>query len=213
MPVLEFARAALPTFFTVLAIVYMTRLAAGRARFGAPLDAVGRPGTVQHMTHSLFRVFRIAIWMVCVLRAIWPDFDEMLGVFPAMMTPGPVMVGLVLLVTGFGWVGYCHNYMGLEWRSGVPERATPDLITSGPFSRVRNPMFIGVMLAQIGFFFALPSLFSLVCLVLGTIAVLAQGRFEEEELSHRLGETYSRYRDSTPAWIPRAQQRNDEVPG
>lgn len=211
MPMLDFARAALPTFFTVLAIVYATRLAAGRARFGAPLDEVGRPGTVQHMTHSLFRVFRIAIWMVCVFRAIWPEFDDMLGVFPVMMEPASVAFGLVLVIAGFGWVGYCHNYMGLEWRSGVPERNVPQLITSGPFARVRNPMFIGILVAQLGFFFALPSLFSLVCLLLGSIAVLVQSRFEEEELSQHLGESYETYRDNTPAWFPRREPSSGRV--
>jgi protein-S-isoprenylcysteine O-methyltransferase Ste14 len=200
---LEFARAALPTFFTVLAIVYFTRLVAGRARFGVALDEIGRPGTVQHMTHSLFRVFRIAIWAACVMRAIEPDFDELLGIIPELMHPATVFIGLLLLVGGFAWVGYCHNYMGLEWRSGVPEKHVPGLITTGPFARMRHPMFAGVMFAQFGFFLALPSIFSLICFVLGAMAVLVQTHFEEAELSKRLGEAFEAYRAEVPAWLPR----------
>ena len=212
MPVLEFARAALPTFFTVLAVVYATRLVAVRARFGTPLDEIGRPGTIQHMTHSLFRVFRIAIWMVCVIRAFMPEFDELIGVFPALMAPLPVSLGLVLLGAGFAWIGYCHNYMGLDWRSGVPEKHTPTLIVTGPFAHIRHPIFAGVIVVQIGFFFALPSLFSLFCLALGVIAVIVQTRFEDEELAQRLGDPYLDYRARTPGWLPRrTPQRRTEA--
>lgn len=212
MPILDFARAALPTFFTVLAIVYATRLSAGRARFGMPLDEIGRPGTVQHMTHSMFRVFRIAIWAVCVVRVAHPDFDEMLGVIPELLQPVPVALGLILLVGGFGWVCYCHNYMGLEWRSGVPEKFQPNLITTGPFARVRHPMFIGVLVGQIGFFFALPSIFSAICLVLGTMAIFVQTRFEEDELSKRLGDVYEEYRAEVPGWVPRRLMTSEREP-
>jgi protein-S-isoprenylcysteine O-methyltransferase Ste14 len=207
---IEFARAALPTFFTVLAVFYASRLMAGRARFGALLDDVGSPGTVQHMSHSLFRVFRIAIWLVCVIRAIEPSFDDLLGVIPSLMHPAPVLFGLVLLLGGFGWVGYCHSYMGLDWRSGVPQKHAPNLIISGPFARLRHPMFMGIIVAQVGFFFALPSFFSLVCLLFGLLALISQSRFEEEEMAKRLGEPYEAYRDSVPGWMPRRLSREGQ---
>ncbi len=43
MPALDFARAALPTFFTLLALVYITRMAGAEARSGFSLRAALRP--------------------------------------------------------------------------------------------------------------------------------------------------------------------------
>lgn len=203
MSTIEFARAALPTFFTVLAMFYGARLLAGKHRFGIDLAADGKPATTQHITHSLFRVFRIAIWLICIARLVDPAVDSMIGVFPALMQPLPIAAGLGLLLLGFGWIAYVHNFMACEWRSGVSTQLDAHLLTFGPFARLRHPMFMGVMAAQLGFFFALPSVFSLVCLALGSLAIMAQARFEERWLEQRHGAHYREYRAATPGWLPR----------
>jgi protein-S-isoprenylcysteine O-methyltransferase Ste14 len=203
MPALDFARAALPTFFTLLALVYITRMAGAEARAGFSLGAGSRPGTVQHVTHSLFRTLRLAVWAVTVIRVPFPQFDAQIGVFPALMQPASVLAGLALLLIGFTLCSYVHHYMAGDWRSGVDERAETNLITSGPFARLRHPMFVGVMISQIGFFLAMPSVFSLICLVAGLVAVIAQARFEERELARRFGAPYLAYLALTPGFIPR----------
>lgn len=203
MPALDFARAALPTFFTVLALMYITRMAGAEARTGSPLGAGARPGTVQHVTHSLFRTLRLAVWGVTIIRVPFPQFDAQIGVFPALMQPAIVLSGLALLLAGFALCSYVHHYMAGDWRSGVDERAETSLITSGPFARLRHPMFLGVVISQLGLFLAMPSVFSLICLVAGIVAVIAQARFEEKELARRFGEPYLDYLALTPGWIPR----------
>lgn len=203
MQALDFVRAALPTFFTLLALVYATRMMGARARSGVLLAVQSRPGTVQHITHSLFRTLRLAVWAVTIIRVPFPQFDAQIGVFPALMQPVPVLTGLALLFVGFGLSSYVHHYMAEDWRSGADEEADTGLLTSGPFARVRNPMFIGVIAAQIGFFLALPSVFSLICLISGVVAVIAQARFEERELAKRFGASYLAYLAVTPGWVPR----------
>jgi protein-S-isoprenylcysteine O-methyltransferase Ste14 len=200
---LDFVRAALPTFFTLLALVYATRMTGARARSGVPFTVPSRPGTVQHITHSLFRTLRIAVWAATVIRVPFPQFDGQIGVFSALMQPAIVLAGLVLLFIGFGLSSYVHHYMAADWRSGASEGEKTELVTSGPFARVRNPMFIGVMAAQTGFFLALPSVFSLICLISGVVAVIAQARFEERELAKRFGASYLAYLAITPGWVPR----------
>lgn len=212
MPVLDFARVALPTFFTVLALVYATRLAGTYARSGVRLQVRGQPGSAQHVTHSLFRTLRIAVWLVTLVRVPFPAFDAQIGVFPTLMTPPVVVSGLVLLVAGFTFASFVHHFMAQDWRSGADEKAATMLITSGPFSRVRNPMFLGVLLAQIGFFLALPSLFSLLCLIAGFISVVVQSRHEERVLHRRFGVAYADYRAATPAWLPRLGQPYEAGP-
>ena len=163
--------------------------------------AESRPGSVQHVTHGLFGAFRAAIWGVCVARVVLPEFDGWLGVFPGLMRPAPVAVGLALVLGGFAWVAYVHNFMACDWRSGVTDGEDTALLTEGPFRQSRNPMFLGVALAQFGFFLALPSVFSLICLAVGLAALVMQARFEEERLRVRFGEPYRRYAETTPRWL------------
>jgi protein-S-isoprenylcysteine O-methyltransferase Ste14 len=49
----------------------------------------------------------------------------------------------------------------------------------------------------------LPSVFALVCLISGLVAVIIQSRFEESELTKRFGASYLAYLAITPGWLPR----------
>ncbi|MGL5446619.1 MAG: methyltransferase family protein [Rhabdaerophilum sp.] len=138
-----------------------------------------------------------------IIRVPFPQFDAQIGIFPTLMQPSLALIGLALLFVGFGLTSFVHHYMAADWRSGADEEADTELLTTGPFARVRNPMFIGVMAAQLGFFLAMPSVFSLICLVSGLVAVIAQARFEERELAKRFGASYLAYLAVTPGWVPR----------
>ncbi len=166
------------------------------------LSASSRPGSVQHVTHSLFRTLRLAVWGVTIIRVPFPQFDAQIGVFPALMQPAIVLSGLVLLLLASPCARMCTITWLSDWRTGVDERAETNLITSGPFSRLRHPMFLGVVISQLGLFFSMPSVFSLICLVAGIVAVIAQARFEEKELARRFGEPYLAYLALTRAGFP-----------
>ena len=62
-------------------------------------------------------------------------------------------------------------------------------------------MFIGVMLAQIGLFIAVPSLFTLICMLVGWIAIHMQLKAEERHLAEKFPEAYSDYCSKVPRWF------------
>lgn len=203
MSVVEFARAALPVFLTLVGLTYFARFAGVYHRFGILSQASSNPGSTQHITHTLFGVFRAAIWLVVVSRLFFPQVDGYIGVCPALMQPGPVLAGMVLILAGFLLIAYVHNFMACDWRLGVAEDEAFPLLTSGPFARTRNPIFLGILAVQIGFFLALPSVFSLACLILGSITIILQAGFEEARLLARFGKAYQDYMARTPRWLPR----------
>ncbi len=75
------------------------------------------------------------------------------------------------------------------------------LITTAPFTFSRNPMMLGVIVAQLGLFLALPTIFTSVCLAVGIWAVNAQTRVEERALRDRFGAKYQDYEERTPRWL------------
>ena len=106
------------------------------------------------------------------------------------------LAGYALLVCGCLWRIWCLIFIG-GTKDGV-------LTTSGPYSVVRNPLYVGSFLGVMGFGLAvrlplLPLAFLLMFAALYP-AVVAN---EEKRLEELFGETYSRYRDMTPRWIPR----------
>jgi protein-S-isoprenylcysteine O-methyltransferase Ste14 len=85
------------------------------------------------------------------------------------------------------------------------ERLGP-LIDTGPFSLVRNPLYLGNILLWLGFTFSalLLWLAPLVALLLA-FEYHAIVRWEERLLESRLGAAYRAYMDRVPRWLPAAR--------
>ncbi len=201
MTVIDFTRWFLALFFVGVAAFYTLRILAIIRRTRTSPVFAGHPGSRHWATHFAFRVFRVLILGVCVLRLVWPGLDRYLVTFDALWHPLVLILGQVLLISGFSAVIAIHWYMGQDWRSGTRAEDQTRLITKGPFAVSRNPMMLGVVAAQLGLFLALPSLFTLACLVAGTWAVTAQVGVEERLLLKRFGAEYEAYRGQTPRWL------------
>lgn len=149
----------------------------------------------------VFNLFRATILAVCVVR-LFADIDPWLGLIPLLYKPWILCLGVLCMLVSFAIIDYVHAYMHQDWRSGMTVADTEqNLVTTGPFSRSRNPLFIGILLGQLGFFLAVPSVFSLVCLLVGAIVIINQTRIEEKYLQMQFGEAYSRYLARVSRWL------------
>jgi len=83
-----------------------------------------------------------------------------------------------------------------------PWKNTPEILTSGVYSRTRNPMYVGMAILQIGIGVGLGNgwVVALVVPVLGMIYVIAI-RHEEAYLERKFGDTYLAYKASVRRWI------------
>jgi len=200
---MDFGRAALACYFSFIAVFYAAKLMALRARTGRRHADRGSPGTAQHLGHSVFGVLRLVIWSLCVVRTFEPGLDPWLIPFAALTKPGVVLAGLALLVVSLGLIVYVHTYLGDAWRSGVGPAGPSALITTGPYAVTRHPLFLGIAIGQAGFFLALPSAFSLLCLAVGLAVLWRQAAFEEGQMEARFGDTWRDYARRVPPLLPR----------
>lgn len=106
------------------------------------------------------------------------------------------LAGYVLMVAGCLWRVWCLTFIG-----GTKDGS---LTTTGPYSIVRNPLYVGSFLGVIGFGLAvrLP-LLPLVLFAMFAALYPAVVANEEKRLEELFGEAYLLYRDATPRWIPR----------
>ena len=197
----DFTRWFLALFFIGVAAFYSLRIVLLKRRISTSPVFTGHPGTLHFATHLAFRTFRVVILAVCVVRLLWPGLDRFLITFDALWHPLVLILGNGLLLASFASIVALNFYMREDWRSGTRLDDRTRIITSGPFAVSRNPMMVCVIIAQIGLFLALPSAFTLICLVVGVWAVNAQVRVEERLLRERFGTTYETYADRTPRWL------------
>jgi protein-S-isoprenylcysteine O-methyltransferase Ste14 len=100
------------------------------------------------------------------------------------------------------WCWYDFAVRGL----GTPAPYDPprNLVVSGPYRVVRNPMYVAGTTFLLGLALITGSAGLAVYAILfwlftATFVLL----YEQPALEHRFGESYLRYRASVPAWIPR----------
>jgi protein-S-isoprenylcysteine O-methyltransferase Ste14 len=191
----------LAAFYTFVAFFYAVIINKHqRAHKNTTYLHVGNRFTLHWWNHITFRVFRLTIWFVCVLRIPFPEIDTVLGVFN---WPDYTLnyLGALLLTLGFGIAIVTNFQMRDAWRSGIDTDNTNELVTHGLFAISRNPSYVGVASAQVGFFMALPSVFSAICLIVGLSALRIQITLEERHLANQFGVNYQQYRDSVPRWL------------
>ena len=85
-----------------------------------------------------------------------------------------------------------------------------EVITKGLYRFSRNPMYIGLLLLQIGLGIACSSWLYLLLTVVLMILLNAVLASEERYCLHRYGDDYRKYMNSTPRWIgmPKSQKKD-----
>ena len=160
----------------------------------------GEKGSSTWWNRHIFNLFRAAILGVCVIRIFLP-VDPWLGIISPLYKAPVLLLGVAILLSAYSVIGYVHSYMREDWRSGIDSTKLKPLLIQGPFARSRNPLFIGVILGQIGFFLALPSIFTLICLVVGVSVIIRQAHREEDSLASVYGQQYLEYQRRVPRWL------------
>jgi len=84
------------------------------------------------------------------------------------------------------------------------------VITKGLYGASRNPMYVGLLLMQIGVGIACSSWLFLLLTVVLMILLNANLSAEERYCLYRYGDDYQKYKNKTPRWIgiPKTEKRN-----
>ena len=110
-------------------------------------------------------------------------------------------IGWGFLILSLIVVWIAQSQMANSWRIGIDEKNKTELVTKGLFSISRNPIFLGIMIANIGLFLVIPNAFTLLIISLSTISINTQIRLEEEFLRREFGNNYLEYLKKVRRWI------------
>lgn len=113
------------------------------------------------------------------------------------------MVALILIVAGLAFSIWARRHLGKFWSGRVTLKEGHQLIQSGPYARVRHPIYSGIALALMG-----TALFSGQWRTLMGAAIIIVGhwqksRREEALLASQFGPSYEEYRKRTGSLLPR----------
>lgn len=122
-------------------------------------------------------------------------FGSPAGAMPAWAVELSEMLGYALLVAAALWRIWCHFF--------IAGRKNGELAACGPYSVVRNPLYLGNFAGAVGFGFAVEQPYLAALLALGFAlfypSVVAR---EETRLAEIFGEPYRAYCARVPRWVP-----------
>lgn len=117
-------------------------------------------------------------------------------------SPVAVVTGAALVILGLAIRAWAVRHIGTISRTRANRLG--ELMTTGPFGLVRNPLYVGNFLIWIGLAFASGLLWMVpVAWVVFALQYGAITRFEERALTARFGDVYRRYTRTVPKWLPR----------
>ncbi|UCD45281.1 MAG: isoprenylcysteine carboxylmethyltransferase family protein [Candidatus Bathyarchaeota archaeon] len=133
----------------------------------------------------------------------WMRWSEL--ALPAWIRWAGVLAGIVCLP----FLVWIHSTMGRFYLDRLELREDHELITSGPFSRIRNPMYLVLCV----FAFSMGLVTSYALNLLFSIATAASLNWivdhEEEMLLERFGDEYRAYMERTGRFLPHLGRQAD----
>lgn len=126
-----------------------------------------------------------------------PLFAREISAYSALRW-GAALIGVICLLL----TSLCWSKMGTRWRMDVSTGDKEELITDGPFRRVRHPIYALSMLLMACSVIIVPTVPMLVVAALHFVLMQIKAHNEERHLIAVHGELYRRYLTRTGRFVP-----------
>jgi protein-S-isoprenylcysteine O-methyltransferase Ste14 len=142
--------------------------------------------------------FRVALFVIVylVIRA-----GVIKGHQPIVRDPVLQGIGMALLLVGLGLAVWARVYLGRNWGTPMSEKVDAELVTTGPYRYIRNPIYSGLILAAIGTAVAV-SWYWLAAVVFMGAYFIYSATVEEHIMERLFPNDYPAYKRSTKMLIP-----------
>ena len=150
-----------------------------------------------------YTLLMVGFWAVLVVQ---PVLLPRLGLSTAAWWGLAIQaVGLALILCGLALHWWARSHLKHFYVEDVQFLAGQYLVDTGPYSRVRHPVFSSFFLIALGMILVNPALTTLAMVVYVAIDFSSAARQEEALLSEKLPE-YTGYMQRTGRFIPRRRQ-------
>jgi protein-S-isoprenylcysteine O-methyltransferase Ste14 len=115
---------------------------------------------------------------------------------------------LTLALSIYSWSIW--NFAARGYGTPLPIDAPKRLVVQGPYRYTRNPMYLAVFSALLGWLILFQTTALLLyALIFAAVAILFVVGYEEPHLARTFGADYDRYRAQVPRWLPRLPRSPD----
>lgn len=153
-------------------------------------------------TGVLGRVLIGAVGCFLLIRAD----DPRLGPLSLRFVPERLWIAWVAAaatVLGVLFAIWARVHLGKYWSSTVALKSEHRLIRSGPYARIRHPIYTGIIFAIVGTGLAVGRYAAIVAVIIYVVAFWFKARKEEALLAGEFGPAFELHRRSTGFFLPK----------
>ena len=110
-------------------------------------------------------------------------------------------IGLAVFLLGLALAVWAKVYLGGNWGYPMARKDNPELVTTGPYRKVRHPIYTGIILGMVGTALAVSLYWLIVAAVFGAY-FLYSAVMEERYMSGLFPDAYPPYKHSTKMLVP-----------
>jgi protein-S-isoprenylcysteine O-methyltransferase Ste14 len=113
-------------------------------------------------------------------------------------------IGVALTWLGIALAIWARYHLGQYWSARVTIKEGHELIRTGPYARLRHPIYSGILLATIGSALVIDKWRCLIGILLVLTAFSLKAQKEESMLAQQFGDAFAEHRRHTGFLIPRS---------
>ena len=148
---------------------------------------------------------RLAFLAQLVLTAVLLRPGEWPGWLGATWVPGGLTrywIGVAVVGSGLALSIWARRALGRNWSGTVAVKQDHELIQSGPYGRIRHPIYSGILLMILGTGLASGRAHGFLAFPIAVSALWLRSRAEERWMVDVFGDRYAAYRKTSWALIP-----------
>lgn len=162
-------------------------------RWKEPAQVEGKINVILWIVHNTYWMIAVVLYVIASPWLLWsqlplPNWIRWIGV-------GLAIISIPLLI----WI---QHTLGKYWHPYLELKEEHTLVTSGPYNRVRHPMYTVFITFNFGMMLTSANLFLLIQLIFGIILIYARIGREEQMLRERFGYEYEEYMKRTGRFLP-----------
>jgi protein-S-isoprenylcysteine O-methyltransferase Ste14 len=179
------------------------------AAFGVYWLLAGLKGSAARTRESgAYRVGRIALlFLVFLLLFSRRTAIGILGLRFLPRSPAPAFAGFMLALVGMAIAAWARIHLGQFWSDKVILKVNHQLIRTGPYARMRHPIYSGMMLAVAGTAFIVGEWRGLIAFLLLLVNYSIKARKEEDILARQFGDAFRLHRGQAGFLLPKFRSR------
>lgn len=146
---------------------------------------------VVFMGAAFFLLFGNANWQGRLHERFLPDLQWI------------VELGALLTVLGIAFAIWARVHIGRNWSGQVMIKQDHELIRTGPYARIRHPIYSGLLLAVLGSCLALGEYRALEGFAIILFGLIYKAKREEAILAEHFGPAFEEHKKHTGFFLPR----------